>query len=290
MSQINLTHHHIRLNGINLHYVKAGQGEPVVLLHGWPQTWYAWRSVIPMLSEKYTVIAPDMRGFGDSSKPQSGYDSQTVAKDIADLMEQLGFTHFHVAGNDWGGPVACALAATYRDRVKSLAVIEAPIPGIEVPSGENPFAKFWHPGFHMVPDLPEALTQGREQIYLTWYFSSPYVYNTSAIDSEAINEYVRAASAPGGMRGGFEYFRAAPQGAMQAYTLAQTPLEIPVLALGGEVSFGDFMLQQAQVYAKDVQGGIIPECGHFPSEERPDYIAKQLLALFKHQSSRFSNG
>jgi pimeloyl-ACP methyl ester carboxylesterase len=125
-----LKHCFAYLSQLRMHYVTAGEGEPLVLLHGWPQTWYGWREVIPLLAEKFHVIAPDLRGLGDTSRPQDGYDSATIANDVWELVNgELGHERFFLAGHDWGGPVAFSLAAHYRDAVRKLAIIDVSIPG-----------------------------------------------------------------------------------------------------------------------------------------------------------------
>jgi pimeloyl-ACP methyl ester carboxylesterase len=166
------THETALVNGVRIHYVIGGSGEPVVLLHGFPLTWYYWRKIMPTLAQRYTVIAPDLRGLGDSSKPSSGYDPQTLAEDIHQLVRQLGFQRILLVGHDWGGPVAYAYAyaAANRDEVQKLVILEAVIPvfgqgqqGVLPNTGQAP----WHFSFHQVPDVPEALTAGRERLYIS---------------------------------------------------------------------------------------------------------------------------
>ena len=207
MADVALQHHTARVNDVMIHYVIAGQGEPVVLLHGWPQTWYEWRKIIPALAARYTVIAPDMRGIGDSSRPVSGYDKRTVADDIYQLVRKLGHEKIFLVGHDWGGPVAYAYAVAHPADVRKLVILDVGIPG---KSTERAFpfrsGGVWHMQFHNVRDLPEALVAGRERIYLTWFYRT--AYNPTAIGEEDIDEYVRCYSAPGAMRAGFEYYRA----------------------------------------------------------------------------------
>ena len=157
-----------RLRDVPLHYVSAGAGEPVVLLHGWPQTWYMWRKIIPILAENYRVIAPDLRGLGQSSRPEAGYDKKTIAADIVDLVhDHLGLGPIHIVGHDWGGPVAFSYAIHNADLVRTLALLDVPVPG----DGTDTFwAGRWHHPFHWISDLPEALTTGRERIYLEYFY------------------------------------------------------------------------------------------------------------------------
>jgi pimeloyl-ACP methyl ester carboxylesterase len=165
---VTLTHHTIALDDVRLHYVTAGSGDPVLLLHGWPQTWFEWRRVIPALASRYTVIAPDMRGIGDSSRPVGGYDKRTVANDIYQLVHKLGLEKIFLVGHDWSGPVAYAYACAHPAEVRKLVILDVTIPG-------GAWEKFpqitrrggiWHLAFHSVRDLPEALVAGRERTYL----------------------------------------------------------------------------------------------------------------------------
>lgn len=282
MSEFSFEHHTAHVNDVRLHYVRAGEGDPVVLLHGWPETWYQWRKIIPPMAERYTVIAPDMRGLGDSSKPLTGYDKRTVASDIHALVGQLGFEKIFLVGHDWGGPVAYAYAAGYREAVRRLAILDAPI----VKSPEE-LARiqglFWHLSFQSVPDLPEMLVAGRERAYLSWFYRSGY--DPSAISEEDIDEYVRCYSAPGGMRAGFEYYRAFPADAEHNAEQAKTKLTIPVLALGGQQSLGMMALDAMKDLAEDVRGGEIERCGHWIAEERPEYLTEHLLQFFEEEGT-----
>lgn len=274
-----LAHHTARVNDILLHYVIAGRGDPVVLLHGWPQTWYEWRKIIPALAERYTVIAPDMRGLGDSSKPVAGYDKRTIAHDIYQLVRQLGFERIFLVGHDWGGPVAYAYACAHPADVRKLVILDIGIPGagFEQAMAFRP-RSIWHVQFHYVPDLPEALITGRERVYLTWFYRT--AYNPTVITEADIDEYVRCYSAPGALRAGFEYYRAIFTDAEHNTENAKTKLRMPVLALGGERGFREMALRSMQQLAENVRGGVIEHCGHWIPEERPDYLTEQLLKLF----------
>jgi pimeloyl-ACP methyl ester carboxylesterase len=286
IDNITFSHHMASVNGIQLHYVIGGKGDPVVLLHGWPETWYAWRHVMPALAENYTVIAPDLRGVGDSSKPLSGYDGKTLAEDIHQLVTQLGFETIFLVAHDIGGPVAYAYAAEHPSEVKTLVVMDTAIPGFVPPPSWNGELPVWWVPFHQTPDVPEALVQGKETAYLSWHFQN-LAYNQAAIAQADINEYVSHYSAPGGMRAGFEHYRAFPQDAIQNQNYSKTKLTMPVLAVGaGYIPlFGGNLTTSAAEYAmkilaEDVTGIIVPNSGHYIAEERPDFLVEQLAKFF----------
>jgi pimeloyl-ACP methyl ester carboxylesterase len=282
IDNMTFSHHTASVNGIKLHYVIGGHGDPVVLLHGWPETWYAWHPVMPALAKRYTVIAPDLRGLGDSSKPLTGYDGKTVAEDIHQLVTQLGFKTTFLVGHDIGTQVAYSYTAAHPTEVKRLVVMELTIPGF-APPGRPPL---WWALFHQTPDVPEALVQGKELIYLSWFYHN-LAYNPAAITQADINEYVSHYSAPGGMRAGFEYYRAFPQDAIQNMNYSRIKLTMPVLALGGGYipTFGGNITMPTIVYgmqqlAQNVQGIKVPNSGHFIPEERPDFVIKMLDNFF----------
>lgn len=265
-----------RIDGLSMHYVTAGEGPPVVLLHGWPQTWYEWREVIPAMAEEHTVIAPDLRGMGDTDTPQSGYDKDTVSTDVRNLVHALGFGDEPIAlvGHDWGMATAYAYAAQYRDEVAALCVLEAGLPGVR----EDEKRHFWHTRFHGVRDLPERLVAGRERLYLEWFYREG-AYDPAAIDATARDEYVRCYSQPGGLRGGFEYYRAYDEDAENNAVHAETPLEMPVLALGGEASFRTLPIRDMDAVATDVDGEVVERAGHWIPEERPEYLVDRIDAF-----------
>jgi len=284
MSDSDFTHHTTFVNDVRLHYVTAGQGDPVVLLHGWPETWYQWRKIIPALAERYTVIAPDLRGLGDSSKPKTGYDKRTLADDVYKLVSKLGHGRIFLVGHDWGGPTAYAYACAHQDDVRRLVILDVPIPGagLEKIPQMSPKGGLWHISFHSVPDLPEVLVAGREREYLSWFYRT--AYNPTAITAEDIDEYVRCYAAPGGMRAGFEYYRAFWDDVAHNTENAKTKLTMPVLALGGKYSFGKQTLRSLQTLAENVRGGEIDQCGHWVAEEQPEYLTEQLLTFFGEEA------
>ena len=266
-----------------MHYVTAGEGEPLVLLHGWPQTWYEWREVIPALARKFRVIAPDLRGLGDTSRPQDGYDSATIANDVWELVNgKMGYDRFFLAGHDWGGPVAFSLAAHHRDAVRRLAIIDVSIPG-DGTANISPGGKRWHHGFHQTLDMPERLIEGREHIYLGWFYEN-YGARRDAIAPDAVKEYLRVYTQPNALRSGFEYYRNIPTDIAQNEALLKRDgkLTMPVLALGGAQSWGRRMevLESCQRVALDVRGGLVEGAGHWIPEEQPEEVARLLLAFF----------
>jgi len=263
-------HHKARVNDTTIHYVTAGDGDPVVLLHGWPQTWYMWRDVIPELATEYTVIAPDLPGLGDSGRPVTGYDKRTIATTIRALVADLGFDEVALVGHDWGMVVAYAYAAQYREEVATLAVMEAMLPGVR----DNELKDEWHVRFHGVRDLPERLIAGNERLYLSWFYRQS-AYDPTAVDEDATDEYVRCYSRPG-LRASLEYYRAYDDDAEHNRAFAEDPLEMPVLALGGEERFGEDVLADMRAVATDVRGEVIERCGHWIPEERPDYFTERL--------------
>jgi pimeloyl-ACP methyl ester carboxylesterase len=276
-----LRHQYADVGDVRLHYVAAGEGPTVVLLHGWPQTWYMWRNVLPGLASHYRVIAPDLRGLGDSSRPLGGYDTRTVAQDIWRLMHDvLGHKRFIVVGHDWGGPVAFALAAQHRQAVRALAIFDVPVPGDGAPIAN---VARWHFGFHGELDLPEALVAGREDIYLGFFYRKGGA-RPDAISEEDKREYLRTYRLPGAMRAGFNYYRALPRDIEdnQAF-LAQGKLEMPVLCYGGGaagVGRGTAAIESWQRVAVSVQGGVAEGCGHWIPEERPEWVVERLLEFF----------
>jgi pimeloyl-ACP methyl ester carboxylesterase len=277
IDNVTFSHHTAPVNGIQMHYVIGGQGDPVVLLHGWPQTWYEWRHIMPELAKNYTVVAPDLRGLGDSSKPFSGYDGNTTAEDIYQLLSQLGLDQkIFLVGHDIGVHTAYSYAATHPNNVSKLVILDVPVPGF-YPQGFEDCC--WWFSFHQTPDIPEALTAGKEREYLSWFYTT-FAYNPEAITEADIDEYVSHYSKPGGMRAGFEYYRAFPIDEEQNKELADIKLPMPVLALGGEYT-GNAALTSMKSLAIDVRGSIVPFSGHWIAEERPDFLIKELVKFFR---------
>ncbi len=275
-------HHHTDLGDVRLHYVTAGQGFPVVLLHGWPQTWYEWRHIIPELAKNYRVIAPDLRGLGDSSRPADGYDKKTVGNDVWRLVhEKLGIDAFHLVGHDWGGPTAYAIAAAHPEAVRKLVILDVAIPG-DGSANISQGGRRWHHAFQQTADLPEALVAGREDIYFGWFYRN-YGHHPNVIPDEDIAEYLRTYRQPGALRAGFAYYRNIPRDIADNQAISQSfKLPMPVLALGGNSSWGrrTEVLESLKSMATDVRGGVIENCGHWMPEEQPEELLLHLRAFF----------
>ncbi|WP_063740025.1 alpha/beta fold hydrolase [Amycolatopsis jejuensis] len=267
----------IRLPGHVLNCAVTGHGPAVLLLHGWPQTGYAWRHVVPLLADRYTVVVPDLPGFGASSRPADGYDKRSVAGILHQLMTHLGLPRYHVAGHDVGGQIAYPLAALHPESVRSLTFVEAGIPGLgNSLAAANPLTGgSWHFGFNQVPDLPEYLLAGRERGYLEFLFrrDSIGLYVTEAIDDRALDEYTRALCVPGAIRSTMAYYRALPADIEDNHKLATTRLTLPTAVIGARHGVGLGWLDTVQEAAEDVSSWWIEDCGHYVPEERPAELA-----------------
>jgi pimeloyl-ACP methyl ester carboxylesterase len=275
--------HFADLYEVTMHYLTAGRGDPVVLLHGIPQSSHLWRPIMSSLADRYSFIAPDLRGLGDTSRPLAGYDKKTVANDVWELVNgKLGIDRFFVVGHDWGGPVAFALAAQHREAVRGLAILDVTIPGDGAEMSQG--GRRWHHPLFRTPDLPEALLLGREHIYLDWLFAN-YGYRSNAVSAEDQAEYRRTYTQPGGLRALLSYYRAYPADAADnaQWIARHGKLRMPVIALGGDKSFGRGLqpLESLKQMAENVRGGIIPNSGHWVCEEAPDIVSAALVEFFQ---------
>ena len=241
------------VNGARTHYVIGGRGPAVVLLHGFPETWYAWRGVMPALAEEHTVIAPDLRGVGESSIEESGYDKETMAEDVYQLVREAGFEEVSVVGHDLGAMVAYAYAREHRGEVRRLVFMSASLPGF----GLEELMDFSEPGqgryqlaFFMQPELPEKLIEGRERYFLTEFIGSAAVTGTDGLD-----EYARAYSRSGRLEAGLNQYRTLYQDAEDNREKASPKLAMPVLALGGGLGRSSLPLESMRRVAEDVARG-----------------------------------
>jgi pimeloyl-ACP methyl ester carboxylesterase len=281
-----MTHHLARANGILQHYVTAGSGEPVVLLHGFAQTWREWRrDVIPALAKDFFVIAPDMRGVGDTERPIDGYEKRNMAADLHALLDHLELGPVRLVGHDFGAAVAYAYAAEYRDRVTQLAIMEMIMPGfgyeqcMQVPFAQDGLGRYvWHLFFHDAPEIADALIAGRERLYLSWFHRN-FAYNPEAVPVEDLDEYERAYAAPGGLRA-LNYYRTHFIDAEHNKQTSEQPLTIPVLAMGGAGFLGTIVEDGMKALASNVRGEVIPECGHWVADEQPEAVVAALTSFF----------
>ncbi|WP_227268100.1 alpha/beta fold hydrolase [Roseobacter weihaiensis] len=265
--------HRIPVEGGTIHAVAMGAGaQTIVLLHGWPQTSAEWLEVMARLADRYRLIAPDLRGCGDSLKAFAGYDATAQSEDITRILNHFAIEDAHVVGHDIGGPVAYAFAATNPERCKSLALFEAPLWGVTSDEVPDLTTLFWHLKFHQDVDLATLLITSNLQAYLD-HFYRDFAYTPNAIYQEDAARYHRAYAAPGALRAGLMHYQAIPETAKQLTDLAKTRLAMPVLAYGGSAVMGDYVVKAARLVASNVTGGIIDACGHWVAEERPDFVA-----------------
>lgn len=284
-------HRYQPIDGVRLHYVIGGKadGDVIVLLAGFPESWYAWRKVMPLLAGRYKIIALDLPGQGDSDRPLHGYDTQSLATTAHHLLRKLGVSRFFLAAHDIGAWVAFTYAALFGSDVRRLVLMDAGIPGITLPDAlpatpERGW-RTWHFAFHSIPDLPETLVGGREREYLDWFLRRKAA-NPEAFSDADIEEYVRVFKKDGGLRAGLAYYRAAAQSARQNKELARDKLAMPLLALGSDQGSIADMAAPLRSFAGDVHGGTVAHCGHFLPEEQPAAIAEELLAFFAGSDGR----
>ena len=263
------------------HVVTGGDGPPLLLVHGWPQTWYAWRLMMSALAQHFQVIAPDQRGTGLSGKPPSGYDTGTLAADLVALMDALGHRRFAVAGHDTGMWIGYALAADHPARVARLAVAETPLPGVS-PSPPL-FASahlndaLWHFAFNRLAAVNDQLVTGREEVYFGWQFATKAA---RPLPGYAVRHYVNTLAAdPGALHASFAIYRALDATIAQNQERTTRRLTMPVLGIGGAKSLGEQVAGTMILTADDVQSLAIPGCGHHPPEEAPEEMLAALTAF-----------
>jgi len=273
----------VEVGELRLHAVIGGEGPPLLLVHGWPETWYAWRMVMPALARDFEVVAVDQRGIGLSDKPHDGYDIGTLAGDLVGLMDDLGHEKFALYGTDTGMPIAHALAADHPERVERLVVSEAFLPGIAsalplfVPPVLN--ARLWHLMFNQLPgEVNEALVRGREEVFFGAEFAASA--GTRKLPDEVVSYYVeRLAADPEALRGSFEFYRAISTSAAQNEGRKSVRLTMPVLAMGGEESGGENAANAMKLVADDVQTVVLAGSGHWVAEQAPEQLLEALTAF-----------
>ncbi|MET1530673.1 alpha/beta fold hydrolase [Burkholderia sola] len=275
------------VDGVRLHFVEGGRadGETIVLLAGFPESWYAWRRVMPLLADEFRIVAPDLPGQGDSDRPLVGYDTQTVAATLARLLEQQNIARFYLAAHDVGAWVAYPFAAMYPDAVKRLALLDAGIPGITLPAAlpiePGNAWRTWHFAFHTVADLPETLIAGKEREYLDWFLRRKAANPESFSDAD-VDEYLRVFTRDGGLRAGLAFYRAVSASSAQNRTLqALGKLKMPVLAVSADQGSIPDMAGPLGHVAEDVTAATIAHSGHFIPEEQPQALALELRNFFR---------
>jgi pimeloyl-ACP methyl ester carboxylesterase len=268
-------------NGIRQHYLEAGSGPPVVLLHGFPETNYGWRYQIPVLARRFRVIAPDLRGYGETDKPAAGYDKRTMANDLRELMRALGVPKIALIGHDRGARVATRFAKDHPDAIDRLVVMDNVPTRIVARDFDAKIAKaYWFFLFHLVPDLPEALIVGREAVWLRHFFSD-WCFDPAAVSGEAFDTYVRAYQAPGAVRGAMADYRANAEDVAQDIVDAAVKIACPVMSLwGAEFYAVGKMFDMPKVWAEMASNLVthaIPRSGHLPQEEQPEIVNRLLV-------------
>ncbi|WP_264170797.1 alpha/beta fold hydrolase [Burkholderia sp. AU38729] len=290
MENIAVTHHTLVANGIRQHYLDAGSGPVVVLLHGFPETSYAWRHQIPVLARTYRVIAPDLRGYGETDKPASGYDKRNMALDIIRLLDALGIEKVVLVGHDRGARVATRLAKDHPERVDRLVVMDN-VPTRIVAENMSPKTAraYWFFLFHLVVDLPETLIAGNEEAWLRHFFSD-WCYNPHTIEGTDFETYVKAYKRPGAVRGAMSDYRANAQDVEQDQADADIRIACPTMAIWGEDFYavgGMFDMKAVwEGMATNLRAEPISRCGHLPQEEQPERVNALLLDFLSGWTER----
>jgi len=275
----------IAANDVKLHAVIGGQGKPLLLLGGWPQNWFAWRYLMQPLARTFTVIAVDPRGVGLSEKAQEGYDSRTLAQDMFALMDALGHESFAMAGHDIGMWTGYAMAHDQPARIERIALGEALIPGLSDSPPLLPEQRWlsdflWHFNFNRALGINEQLVSGREELYFGHQFATK-AGAPEAVPRYAIDFYIEQLKRdPQALRASFDYYRAIDQSIPQNQQRKATRLILPVLAFSGALACGDSVEAELRTVASNVESVVIPDCGHYPAEERPEALLAAFEAFF----------
>ena len=264
-----------KVHGVRLHYLTAGHGSPLILLHGYAETSRMWRPIIPALSERFTVIAPDLPGIGDSDIPADGLDMKSAAVRIHELAKSLSVEKAEVVGHDIGLMVAYAYAAQFPSDVTKLVLMDAFLPG--VPGWEAVYNNpgIWH--FRFNGPTPEALVKGRERIYFDYFWNDFSADKTHSIPEADRKAYAAAYARPGRMHAGWAYFVSFQQAAKDFEQLSRTKLTMPVLAIGGDKANGEVLGRQAKLVATDSTVIVLKNTGHWVLEENPQQTIEALL-------------
>ncbi|MGW3287634.1 alpha/beta fold hydrolase [Streptomyces sp. NPDC001002] len=286
------THRWVDADGIRLHAVEGGRpsGPTVALLAGFPQTSWAWHKVMPRLAERFHVIAVDLPGQGHSDRPPGGYDTHTLASRVQTALTALDVEKYWLAAHDIGACVAFSLAVKYEDRLHGVALLDAGIPGITlpttIPTDPELAWKTWHLAFHLVRELPETLITGRERDYVGWFLRAKTL-SSDTFDSSEIDYYAASIAAEGGLRAALAYFREAEESGRKnqdALASERGHLTIPVLGISSSHGSIPDMAKSLSPWAENVTGVVIPDAGHFIPEEQPGATAEALMAFIDRGS------
>ncbi|MCG7202701.1 alpha/beta fold hydrolase [Streptomyces arenae] len=276
------THRWVDADGVRLHAVEGGQPDrpAVVLLAGFPQTWWAWHKVMPALADRFHVVAIDLPGQGHSERPDTSYDTHTVAAHVHAAVKALGVPTYWLVAHDIGAWVAFSLALKYQGQLRGLALLDAGIPGITlpdaVPTDPEQAWKTWHFAFHLVPGLPETLLAGRERDYVGWFLKVKALSSDTFADAE-IERYAAAVAADGGLRASLAYYRDAAESARKNHeALARQRLTLPVLGISSSHGSIPDMAASIKPWADHATGIVVPDAGHFIPDEQPDAVAAAL--------------
>ncbi|MET9173946.1 alpha/beta fold hydrolase [Streptomyces misionensis] len=276
------THRWVDADGVRLHAAEGGRtdGPAVVLLAGFPQTWWAWRKVMPRLADRFHVIAIDLPGQGHSERPDTSYDTHTVAAHVHAAVKTLGVSTYWLVAHDIGAWVAFSLALTHQSQLRGLALLDAGIPGITLPDAipTNPEQawKTWHFAFHLVPDLPETLLAGREREYVGWFLKAKAL-SPDTFDDAEIEHYAASVAADGGLHASLAYYRDAAESARKNHeTLAQQHLDLPVLGISSSHGSIPDMAASVKPWADHATGIVVPDAGHFIPDEQPGAVTAAL--------------
>ncbi|MEU2376412.1 alpha/beta fold hydrolase [Streptomyces misionensis] len=276
------THRWVDADGVRLHAAEGGRtdGPAVVLLAGFPQTWWAWRKVMPRLADRFHVIAIDLPGQGHSERPDISYDTHTVAAHVHAAVKALGVSTYWLVAHDIGAWVAFSLALTHQSQLHGLALLDAGIPGITLPDAipTNPEQawKTWHFAFHLVPDLPETLLVGREREYIGWFLKAKAL-SPDTFDDAEIEHYAASVAADGGLHASLAYYRDAAESARKNHeALAQHHLDLPVLGISSSHGSIPDMAASVKPWADHATGIAVPDAGHFIPDEQPGAVTAAL--------------
>ena len=267
----------------DIHIYSGGERSTVILVPGWPETAEAYSELFPLLEQDHSILCVDPPGLGDSAPSEIGYDTGAISRTLEQGLRSRTQDSFHLVGHDVGAWIAYAWAAQFPNRVRSLTLIDAAIPGLAPPRAfPLPFEvnqKLWQFSFNLLPELPELLTRGRERELFDWLFINK-AEHPERITRSKRDHYVECYSKPGGMSAGFAYYRSGSVSSSQNIEFSKQKLPMPVLALGGSGGMGEHLRLLMDPFAEQVDGGAIEDCGHYVMEEQPEILAERLLDFF----------